>query len=34
MREVDDSLKPYPVVAFTDDGTSLVGHYDHNGDCS
>ena len=34
MREIDDSFKPYPVVAFADDGTPLVGRYDHDGDWS
>ena len=34
MREIDDSFKPYPVVAFADDGTPLVGRYDRDGDWS
>lgn len=34
MREVDDSFKHYPVVAFEDDGTPLIARYDHNGDWS
>ena len=32
MREVDDSYKPYPVIAFMEDGTPLVARYDHDGD--
>ena len=34
VREIDDSFKPYPVVAFADDGTPLVGRYDRDGDWS
>lgn len=34
MREVDDSFKHYPVVAFEDGGTPLIARYDHNGDWS
>lgn len=34
MREIDDSFKPYPVVAFADDGTPLAGRYDRDGDWS
>lgn len=32
VREIDDSYKPYPVVAFADDGTPLVARYEHDGD--
>lgn len=34
VREINDSYKPYPVVAFADDGAPLVAKYDHDGNWS
>lgn len=34
MQGIDGRYSLYPVVGFTDDGTPLVGRYDHDGDWS